>query len=120
MFSDVNMKNCGCGNVRKHREIKGSDKYVALHISLKFDSLDKMKIISSYSKEKLEKSGKGLIASLGFKSKLRPHKYKKARYSIKNISKKYLLNIIKEFENYLMKVMRRRGPNMIVLTANFT
>ena len=47
-FSDVNMKNCGCHNVRKHREIKGSDRYVTLDISLKFDSLDKMRITSSW------------------------------------------------------------------------
>ena len=51
-FSHVNMKNCCCRNVRKHREIKGSDKYVTLDISLKFDSLDKTKIISSESKVK--------------------------------------------------------------------
>ena len=31
----VNMKNCGRCNVRKHIEIKGSDKYVTLDISLK-------------------------------------------------------------------------------------
>ena len=29
-FTAVNMKNCGLQNVRKHREIKGSDKYVTL------------------------------------------------------------------------------------------
>ena len=66
------MKNCGRHNVRKHREIKGSDKYVTLDISLKFDSLDKMRITSSESKEKLERSGMGLITSLGFKAKVRP------------------------------------------------
>ena len=43
LFSAVNMKNCGCRNVRKHREIRGSDKYVTLDISSKFDNLDKMK-----------------------------------------------------------------------------
>ena len=32
LFSAVNMKNCGCRNVRKHKEIKGSDKYVTLDI----------------------------------------------------------------------------------------
>ena len=48
-FSTVNMKNCGRRNVSKHREIKGSDKYVTLDISLKFDILDKMKITSSES-----------------------------------------------------------------------
>ena len=46
-FSAVNMKNCGCRNVGKHREIKGSDKYVTLEIWLKFDSLNKTKIASS-------------------------------------------------------------------------
>ena len=32
LFLAVNMKNCGRLNVRKHREIKGSDKYVNLYI----------------------------------------------------------------------------------------
>ena len=45
-FSAVNMQNCGHRNVRKHRDIKGSDKYFTLYISLKFNSLDKMKITS--------------------------------------------------------------------------
>ena len=50
LFSAMNMKNCGCHNVRKHKVIKSSDKYVTLDISLKFDSLDKIKITSSESK----------------------------------------------------------------------
>ena len=49
------MKNCGLLNVRKHKVIKGSDKYVTLDISLKFDNLDKNKNTSSYSKGKLKK-----------------------------------------------------------------
>ena len=44
LFSAVNMKNCCHCNVRKHKEIKGSDKCVTLVISLKLDKLDKMKI----------------------------------------------------------------------------
>ena len=52
LFSAVNMKNCVRLNDRKHRYIKGSDKYIALKISLKFDSVDKIKITSSESKEK--------------------------------------------------------------------
>ena len=43
LFLAVNMKNCGRHNVRKHKEIKGSDKYINLDISSKFCSLDKMK-----------------------------------------------------------------------------
>ena len=46
LFSGVNMKNCGLPNVRKHEDIKGSDKYFTLDISLKFVILDKMKITS--------------------------------------------------------------------------
>ena len=44
----------------------------------------------------MEISGKGLITSLGFKDKVRPHKYKKARYAIGNVSKKDILKIIRE------------------------
>ena len=74
LFSDVNMKYGGCRNVRKHREIKGSNKYVTLEISLKIDSLENMKIASSESKFKLVRSGKWLINSLDFKAKVRSHK----------------------------------------------
>ena len=73
-FSATNMKNCSRCNVRTHREIKGSDKHVNLDISLKFDSLEKMKITSSESKEKLGRSEKGLIKYLDLKDKVMPHK----------------------------------------------
>ena len=98
LFLAVNMKNCGCRNVRKHKEIKGSDKYVTLDISSKFDSLDKMKITSSESKVKLERSRKVLITFLGFKTKARLQKYKKERYAIGNVSEKDLYRIIQDFE----------------------
>ena len=68
------MKICGRRNDRKHKEIKGSDKYVTLDISYKLDILDKMKITSSESKGKLERSGKGLITSMGFKTKAKSQK----------------------------------------------
>ena len=75
-LSAVNMKNCGCRDVRIHREIKGSDKCVTFDISLKFDSLDKMRITSSESKVELGRSGKGLSTSLSLKTKTRPKRYK--------------------------------------------
>ena len=70
-FLSMSMKNCGRRNVRKHKEIRGSDKYITLDISSKFDSMDKMKITSSEPKVKLERLGKGFITSLGFKTKSR-------------------------------------------------
>ena len=66
-FLAVDMKKCGLRNLRKqkeirgsdkyvtlmkHKEIRGSNKYVTLGISSKFDSLDKMKITFSESKRK--------------------------------------------------------------------
>ena len=42
LFQSANMKNCGRRKVRKHKEIRGSDKCVTLNISEKFDSLNKM------------------------------------------------------------------------------
>ena len=72
LFSAANMKKCGRRDVRKHREIMGSDKYAILDISLQFENLDKTRIKSSESKGKLEISGKWLITSLGFKAKARP------------------------------------------------
>ena len=98
-FSAVNIKNYGRRNVRKYREIKCSDKYVTLDILLKFDSLDKMRITSSWSKVKLVISVKGLINSLSIKTKKRPKKYKKARHAIRNVSKKDISEIIREFKN---------------------
>ena len=74
LFLSVNMKNCGRRKVRKHKEIRGSDKIVTLDISVKFDSLNKMETTSSESKEKLERSGKGLVTVLAFKTKVRSPK----------------------------------------------
>ena len=70
LFQSVNMKNCGCRKVRKHKEIKDIDKIVTLDISANFDSLNNMETTSSESKEKLERSGKGLVTSMAFKTKV--------------------------------------------------
>ena len=110
LFSAVNMKKWGRRNFRKHREIRGSDKYATLDISLKNDSMDKMKITSSESKEKWEIPGNGFITSMGFKAKIRPHKYKKERYAIGNVSKKDLLKIIREFEKLPYENYEKKRP----------
>ena len=68
------MKNCGSRNVRKYRDIKGCENCVTLDISLKFDSLEKIKITSSQSKDNLGRSGKWLVTSLGLTAKVRLHK----------------------------------------------
>ena len=51
-----------------------------------------------------------MITSLGIKEKTRPKKYKKSRYTIVNISIKYLSKIIREFEKLPYKIYERRRP----------
>ena len=109
-FIAVNMKTCHHQNVRKNREIKGSDKYVTLDISLKFDILDKMRIKCSESKVIYGRSGLGLITSLVINSKTTTKKYKKARYAIGNPSLKYPSKIIREFEKLPYKSYERMRP----------
>ena len=64
LFVSMNMEKCGQSNVSKHREFKDSDERVTLNmneifkISEEFDNLDKMETTSSYSKVKMEGSGK--------------------------------------------------------------
>ena len=48
LFESMNMKICSCRKVRKHKEIKVSDKCVALNISEKFDSLNKRETTFSF------------------------------------------------------------------------
>ena len=69
-----------------------------------------MKITSSESKNNLGRSVKGLITSLGLKAKFRPYKYKKARYSIRNISNKDPLKTIREFEKLPYESYEKKRP----------
>ena len=69
-----------------------------------------MKITYSESKGKLERSGKGLITSLGFKTKARSHKYKKARYAVGNFSKKELYKIVREFDKFDKLLSEKKRP----------
>ena len=51
-----------------------------------------------------------MITSMGIKAKTIPKKYKKARYSIVNVSKKYLSSIIREFEKLLYTSYEKKRP----------
>ena len=69
-----------------------------------------MKKSSSQSKEKLERSGKMLVTSLGFKTKIKSQAYKKARYANRNFSEKDISNIIKEFEKIKKLPYEKKRP----------
>ena len=104
------MKNCGCCNVRKHREIKDGEKFITLEIYLKFGSMYKIKITSSEPKDYLGISGKWLIIYLGLNTIGSSNKNKKSRYSITNVSMKEIHNIIKEFEKLPYEGYVRKRP----------
>ena len=90
-----------------------------LKISEKFDNLDKMETTSSESKVKIERSGKGLVTSLGFKTKAKSTKFKKAKFAIGNVSEKDLSKIIREFEKFEKLPYEKKRPNMSLLRAIF-
>ena len=69
-----------------------------------------MRITSSESKDNLGRSGKGLITSLGLEAIARTKIYKKARYAIRNVSKKDLSKIIRDFKNSPYKSYESRRP----------
>ena len=52
----------------------------------------------------------GLINSLGLKAKIRPQKYKKGRYVIRNVSKKDLSKIIREFYKFEKLSYEKKRP----------
>ena len=51
-----------------------------------------------------------MITSLGFKVKVRPHKYKNARYAIVNFIKKDLSKIIRDFEKFEKLLYEKKRP----------
>ena len=89
------MKHCGCLNVSKHRYIKDGEKYITFDISLKFVTLEKMKITSPESKDYLVISRKEFVTYLGINTIERSKRIQKERGAIPNVSLKDISKIIK-------------------------
>ena len=81
-----------------------------MDISLKFGSMDKMKITYSDPKYYLEISVKGLITSLVINTIVRSKKKKNTRYAITNFSSRDISNNINEFEKFTYKGYVRNRP----------
>ena len=73
---------------------------------MKFGSLDKMIITSSYPKDYLGGSGYEFTASLGLKANVRSNKYKRSRCAIGNV--KDISKIFSKFENFPYKGYERK------------
>ena len=61
-----------------------------------------------------------MINSLSFKAKVKPQKYKKARYDIGNVSKKDLSKIIREFEKFEILTYEKKRPKHEPTDSYFT
>ena len=74
--------------------------------------MDNMNFTSSEPKDYLGILVKGLITSLGIKTKVRSKKNKKARYEITNVSMKDFPNTIKKFEKLPYEGYARKRPKL--------
>ena len=109
-------KLCFC-NVRKHRDIKNGDQYIAMDISLKSGGLENMKTKYSDPKYYLGISGKGLISSMGIKAIRRSTNAKRKSLTFMKSALRIFLRLLSYLRMYLMRVMLGRGPNTCLLTV---
>ena len=79
-----------------------------------------MKITSSESKVKLERSVKGLITSLGFKTKARSLNIKRQGMPSEMSERRTFLRLLRSLRKLRNYLMRIRGPNMSLTTVTFT
>ena len=112
LFHSLNMKNWGRRKVRKHKEIRASDKCVTLNISAKFDSLNKMETTSSESKGKLGRSGKGLVTALARKTKLRSKNTKRQGMPSEMSTWRTFPTLSKSLKNCQGTLCEKGSPNM--------
>ena len=68
-FIPVNMTSCGRRNIRKHREINNSKRYIILDISSKIGCMEKSKFTSSQSRDYMGIPGKGMTTYMDLRTK---------------------------------------------------
>ena len=82
------------GTIRRHKEIKNGEQYVALEIYLKLDCLDKREVTTSGSRDYVRRAGKCLTTALNIRTKIRPNKKQKARTYNTDVVPKYFMKLI--------------------------
>ena len=90
-----------------------------MNISAKFDSLNKMETTSSESKVELERSGKGLVTALAFKTKVGSKNTKRQGIPSEMSVRRTFLRLLGSLINLRNYLMRRRVPKMSLLRAIF-
>ena len=97
-FTPVIMASCGRNNIRKHKENKSREKYIALDIDLNLDYTDKREANSSRPRDYVGIPGKGLTTYLTLRTKS-PNKKQNTRIYITDITYQYFRKLIKKFKN---------------------
>ena len=92
------MRSCGWHNVRKHREIKNSEHYIALEIYFKLNFMVKGEVKSSGSRDYVGIYGKWLTTPTTIRTKS-PTNKQKGRTTINDITNKDFRNLLKKFNN---------------------
>ena len=97
-FTPAKMKICGSHNVRKHRDINNSGKYIILDIYFKLDCMDKREFTSSESNYYMGIIGKEMNTSMDFRTK-KSNKKQKSRFDINDITNQDFRKLIRKFNN---------------------
>ena len=105
------MKINGCCNVNKHRDIKGSDKYVILYILLKFGSMERIKITFSERKDNLGIARKGIDYLSGSQGQSKAKEHTKRQGMPSQMSVRRTLQKIGDFDKLLYKSYESRRTN---------
>ena len=119
-FTALNMKNCGCWNVSKHGEIKGSDKYVTLDICLKFSVWTRWESHLQGQNIIWENQERGWLSLWLLRPKQVQRNWKGQGIPSEMSARRTLQILLGSLINYLIRVMRGGGPNMSSLTVTFT
>ena len=94
----VNMTSCVRRNIRKHKEVKEIEQYIALETSFERDCMYKREFIYSESCDYMGIAGKEMNNYLALRTK-RLNKKQKARISITDITNQYFRRFLKSFNN---------------------
>ena len=95
----MDLKNCRCCNVRRHKEINNGEQYIVLEIYLELGTSDKREISSLGPKYYVRRSSKGLTTSLTLKTRKISSKKKKTGTVNTKDSYQDFVKITEEFES---------------------
>ena len=106
------MISCGHLNVRKHKEIKNGEQYIALDISSEIGCLDKRKFTSSGPRDYVGRPGERLTTSLTLRTRNSPKSEQKAKVVTNDVCLQSFVEILEGFKDVTyQRYMRKEVKN---------